>query len=115
MLPAVWAALVEAGPVVLLPATMVIGYIGYKVEGYVTRNRKENQAKSIIVSYLFFRLIPCEIAMWYVAAWNTIVRFSPKLLLPVTMVIGTIGVWTEEKIRKNQCDVTKSISVSSSQ
>ena len=50
MLPALFAAAVEAGPIVLLPASMVVGVIGYNVEGYIRRNKVEKEVISVHVS-----------------------------------------------------------------
>jgi len=50
MFPALWAAAAEAGPIILLPVSITIGFIGYKIESYITRNKEDNQRASIIVS-----------------------------------------------------------------
>ena len=50
MLPALFAAAVEAGPIVLLPVSMVVGVIGYNVEGYIRRNKVEKEVISVHVS-----------------------------------------------------------------
>lgn len=50
MLPALIAAAVEAGPVILLPVSMVVGVIGYNIEGYIRRNKTEQKSISVTVS-----------------------------------------------------------------
>lgn len=61
MIPALIAAVAEAGPMILLPVTMAVGFMGYKLENYITKNRKDNQQKSIIVSdYIHVSCVFCS-------------------------------------------------------
>lgn len=50
MLPAIIAAVAEVSPVILLPVTMVVGFVGYNIESYIRSGKTENAMISTSVS-----------------------------------------------------------------
>ncbi|KAF6038858.1 hypothetical protein EB796_002836 [Bugula neritina] len=105
MFPALWAAAAEAGPIILLPVSITIGFIGYKIESYITRNKEDNQRASIISS------LTASPNMWHItAAWRLAQRYAPIVMLPVSMVVGYIG-YNLEKLRSDNGSASSSPSV----